>query len=172
MHTQIGYQRHIDGLRALAVLSVVFYHYGQPWFGGGYVGVDVFFVISGYLITNLIIGEISSTGDFSFKRFYIRRLRRLFPALAVTLILCLPLALALFSPVQLQDFGRALAAAVFSVSNILFWQESGYFDPMTHMRPLLHTWSLAVEEQYYLLWPALLWFLTRGHGTRRRIAVS
>jgi len=165
------YQRHIDGLRAIAVLSVVFFHYGQSAFGGGFVGVDVFFVISGYLISNLILHEISETSDFNFRRFYIRRIRRLFPALVVTLVSSLVFAVVLFSPEQLQNYGRSLAAAVFSVSNFLFWQESGYFDPHTHLRPLLHTWSLAVEEQFYLLWPALLWFFTRQSDSRRRFAV-
>jgi len=165
------YQRHIDGLRAVAVLCVVFFHYGQTGFGGGFVGVDVFFVISGYLISNLILGEISATGDFSFKRFYIRRIRRLFPALAVTLAFSLIFALALFSPEQLQNYGRSLAAAVFSVSNIQFWLDSGYFDNGSHLKPLLHTWSLSVEEQFYLIWPALLWFFARGASPRRQFMI-
>lgn len=165
------YQRHIDGLRAVAVLSVVFFHYGQPAFGGGFVGVDVFFVISGYLISNLILGEISGTGDFSFKRFYIRRIRRLFPALAVTLVFSLVFAVALFSPEQLQNYGRSLAAAVFSISNIQFWMESGYFDNDGHLKPLLHTWSLSVEEQFYLIWPALLWFFGRRSGPGRHFTI-
>jgi len=165
------YQRHIDGLRAVAVLSVVFFHYGQSAFGGGFVGVDVFFVISGYLISNLILKEVSSTGDFNFKRFYIRRIRRLFPALAVTLALSLAFAVTLFSPEQLQNYGRSLAAAVFSVSNIQFWMESGYFDNSGHLKPLLHTWSLSVEEQFYLFWPAILWFFARGSSPRRQFTI-
>ncbi len=165
------YQRHIDGLRAVAVLSVVLYHYGQQSFSGGFVGVDVFFVISGYLISNLILGEISATGDFSFSRFYIRRIRRLLPALAVTLAASLLCAVALFSPAQFQSYGRSLAAAVFSVSNIQFWLESGYFDADSHLKPLLHTWSLSVEEQFYLFWPALLWVFARHSGPRRQFAV-
>jgi peptidoglycan/LPS O-acetylase OafA/YrhL len=165
------YQPHIDGLRAIAVLSVVFYHYGQTVFSGGFVGVDVFFVISGYLITNLILTEISATGDFSFKRFYLRRIRRLFPALACTLAVSLAFAVALFPPEQFQSYGRSLSAAVFSVSNIQFWLESGYFDVDSHLKPLLHTWSLSVEEQFYLFWPALLWFFTRNSGLKRQFSV-
>ena len=111
-----NYQPHIDGLRAIAVLSVVFYHYGVELFGGGFVGVDVFFVISGYLISRLILEEINGSGDFDFKRFYIRRVRRLFPALAFTLLFSLGGALLLLSPQQLQSYGQSLAAAVFSVS--------------------------------------------------------
>ena len=171
MSQSVKYQRHIDGLRAVAVLSVVLYHYGQKAFGGGFVGVDVFFVISGYLISKLILGEISSTGGFSFKRFYIRRIRRLFPALAATLLFSLIFAVALFSPQQFQSYGRSLAAAVFSVSNIQFWLESGYFDADSHLKPLLHTWSLSVEEQIYLFWPALLWLFTRNSGPRRQFLV-
>ncbi len=171
MSSSYNYQRHIDGLRAVAVLSVVFYHFGLPSFKGGFVGVDVFFVISGYLITNLITEEISRTGDFNFKRFYIRRMRRLFPALAVTFLASLILAAVLFSPDRFQAFGRTLSAAVLSVSNIVFWMESGYFDADSHLKPLLHTWSLGVEEQFYLLWPVLLWFFTRRANPTSQFSV-
>ncbi len=154
------YQRHVDGLRAVAVLSVVFYHFGYAAFGGGYIGVDVFFVISGYLITRVILDEIKGAGGFQFKRFYIRRMRRLFPAMLATFSSSLIVAAVLFSPEQFQKFGGSLSAAIFSVSNIFFWTESGYFDVNAHLKPLLHTWSLSVEEQFYLFWPALLWFIT------------
>jgi peptidoglycan/LPS O-acetylase OafA/YrhL len=160
------YQPHIDGLRAVAVLAVVLYHFGSTWFGGGYVGVDVFFVISGFLITRLILGELYESSRFDFGRFYVRRMRRLLPALFTTLAGSLAAAVALFSPEQFQRFGRSLAAAVFSGSNILFWTESGYFDVDSHLKPLLHTWSLGVEEQFYLVWPALLWLMVR-RTTRR-----
>jgi peptidoglycan/LPS O-acetylase OafA/YrhL len=160
------YQRHVDGLRAVAVLGVIFYHYGHPWFRGGYIGVDVFFVISGYLITRLILDEIYETGAFDFRRFYVRRMRRLLPSLFVTLGASLLAAIALLSPEQFQRFGRSLAAAVFSCSNVLFWTESGYFDVDARLKPLLHTWSLGVEEQFYLLWPAFLYLI--GRRTDRR----
>lgn len=159
------YLRHVDGLRAVAVLAVVFYHFGQPSFRGGFVGVDVFFVISGYLITGLIVKEIAESGRFDFSHFYARRVRRLFPAMLVTLTVSLLCALLLFSPVQIQRFGNSLAATALSVSNIYFWSEAGYFDISSGLKPLLHTWSLAVEEQFYLIWPALLWLLCRG-GSR------
>ena len=166
MSSSDRYQRHIDGLRAVAVISVILYHFGLTGFGGGYVGVDVFFVISGFLITRLILDEIYDTGRFDFGRFYIRRMRRLFPALSATLAISLGLAVALFSPEQFQRFGRSLAAAALSVSNILFWTESGYFDVDSHLKPLLHTWSLSVEDQFYLFWPAFLWLVTRSLDRR------
>lgn len=160
------YQPHIDGLRAIAVLSVVFYHYGVPGFAGGYLGVDVFFVISGFLITRIIHDELVETGRFDYRRFYIRRLRRLLPAFAVTLLFCLLAAAVLFSPDQFRRFGKSLAAAAFSFSNIHFWTESGYFDVASRLKPLLHTWSLSVEEQYYLVWPALMAVIYRHAGRR------
>jgi len=161
MTASTKYQSHIDGLRGISVLSVIFFHFGQTTFGGGFVGVDVFFVISGFLITRLILEEIDDTGGFDFKRFYIRRMRRLFPALLATLVVSLVFAIVLFSPERFQEFGRSFAAAALSVSNILFWTESGYFDADSHLKPLLHTWSLSVEEQFYLFWPALLWIITQ-----------
>ena len=167
MSSAAKYQRHVDGLRAVAVLAVILYHFSHRWFRGGYVGVDVFFVISGYLITRLILDEAYQTGRFDFRRFYVRRMRRLLPALFATLGISLALAIALFSPEQFQRFGRSLVAATLSCSNILFWTESGYFDVDAHMKPLLHTWSLGVEEQFYLFWPAFLWFVASRTDRRR-----
>lgn len=158
------YRPDIDGLRAVAVMSVLFYHVGFEAFEGGYVGVDVFFVISGYLITRLIHQELVS-GAFSFGKFYERRARRLFPALFFTWVVCLTAAFLLFSPEHFERFGGALLHSVLSVSNYFFWGESGYFDTDTIFKPLIHTWSLSVEEQFYFVWPALFYFLmTRTSG--------
>lgn len=145
----------IDGLRALAVLPVMLFHAGFSAFGGGYVGVDVFFVISGFLITSIILRELKA-GSFSFVRFYERRARRILPALLLTLLLCLPVVWVWTSPLELRAFGSSLVATVLSVSNVLFWRTTGYFDLAAEEKPLLHTWSLGVEEQYYVLFPLLM----------------
>lgn len=152
----LKYRPDIDGLRAIAVGSVVLYHLDESLLSGGFVGVDIFFVISGYLITKLIIGEIVSSGDFSFKNFYLRRIRRLFPALFVTMLFCLCVGYFILSPTHLVELSQSLVSAIFSVSNIFFWSVAGYFDSDSSLKPLLHTWSLSVEEQFYLLWPLIL----------------
>lgn len=150
------YYSHIDGLRAIAVLSVVLYHLGISQFSGGFVGVDVFFVISGFLITRLIRDELALTGTFSFSNFYIRRIRRLFPAFALTLILCFIAAPILLSDKLLAQFGESSIYALFSASNFYFWKNTNYFMAESGVMPLLHTWTLSVEEQFYLIWPTLL----------------
>lgn len=159
----MNYRREIDGLRAVAVLPVIFFHAGFDAFKGGYVGVDVFFVISGYLITNIILGE-KEAGTFSLLRFYERRVRRILPALFTVMGACLLPAWLWMMPEKLEDFGESLMAVVLFISNLLFWHESDYFGPDAEDKPLLHTWSLAVEEQYYVVYPLtimLLWFLGR-----------
>lgn len=150
------YRPEIDGLRALAVLCVVFFHFGWQGFSGGFVGVDVFFVISGFLITRLIVNEIAATGTFRFLDFYLRRIRRLFPALAAVLAVSSIAAFFILSPAHFSLFGEELISATLSVSNIYYFDEADYFDVSKHFKALLHTWSLGVEEQFYLLWPVLL----------------
>jgi peptidoglycan/LPS O-acetylase OafA/YrhL len=165
-----GYVPEIDGLRTVAVLSVLLYHVGFP-LSGGYVGVDVFFVISGYLITRMIRDEVVATGRFDFLRFYVRRVRRLFPALWVTVAVTGLASALLLSPEQMLRFAASAGAALLSVSNLLFWLEADYFDALASTKPLLHTWSLAVEEQFYLVWPALLLLLFLRLGGRGTVAV-
>lgn len=161
------YRPDIDGLRAIAILTVLLFHLGVSAFSGGYIGVDVFFVISGYLITKLIRDEVSATEKFSFSNFYIRRVRRLFPSLVFTLCLTLVAAAFLFSAQFFERFGASLLHALFSLSNFYFWKNSDYFAPAAELEPLLHTWSLSVEEQFYLLWPiTLVLLLKKSSGVR------
>jgi len=150
------YYRHIDGLRAIAVLSVIFYHLNIPPFTGGFVGVDMFFTISGYLITGIILRELKNTKQFSFTNFYFRRAKRIIPALLFVLLTSLIFAILLLAPPQFVLFGGTLASASTSIANIFLASQSGYFDIFSHTNPLLHTWSLAVEEQFYFLWPFFL----------------
>lgn len=149
------YRREIDGLRAVAVIPVIFFHADFTLFSGGYVGVDIFFVISGYLITSIIIEELEQ-GEFSILHFYERRARRILPALFFVMLCCIPFAWMWMLPSQLKAFSQSLIAVSVFVSNIFFWRESGYFAAASETKPLLHTWSLAVEEQYYVLFPIFL----------------
>jgi peptidoglycan/LPS O-acetylase OafA/YrhL len=154
----LTYRPDIDGLRAIAVGIVVAFHTGVPGFTGGFVGVDVFFVISGFLITGLLVNELRATGSISLSRFYARRVRRLLPALAVVLVATLLLGSVILLSVagEQQDLAKSALAAALSASNIFFWLGSNYFSVQADLMPLLHTWSLSVEEQYYLVWPTLL----------------
>jgi len=157
------YRREIDGLRALAVIPVILFHAGFDTFSGGFVGVDVFFVISGYLITSIILAE-REAGAFSLVDFYERRARRILPALFFVMLTCIPFVWFWLLPSDMKGFSESLIAVPVAVSNFLFWQRSGYFDTAAELKPLLHTWSLAVEEQYYLLFPTFLvltWRLRR-----------
>ncbi|MDO6460656.1 acyltransferase [Granulosicoccaceae sp. 1_MG-2023] len=167
----MAFRPEIDGLRALAVLAVLFYHVDPQLVPGGFVGVDIFFVISGYLITRNILASLDA-GTFSFRQFYIRRFRRLYPALLVTVSVSMVFAVLIFAPEHLARFAREVVAALFSVSNIFFWSESGYFDLDGAFKPLLHTWSLSVEEQFYLFWPALLLLISGLSGRYRFVCVA
>lgn len=152
------YRPEIDGLRAVAVLPVILFHAGIGLFEGGYVGVDVFFVISGYLITSILIEDIVR-GRFSLLRFYERRARRILPALFFVVACTVPFAILWMLPAQLRDYSQSLVAVSLFSSNFLFWMESGYFEAGADLKPLLHTWSLAIEEQFYVIFPVLLFAL-------------
>jgi peptidoglycan/LPS O-acetylase OafA/YrhL len=149
------YRPDIDGLRAVAVLAVIGFHAFPGWVPGGFVGVDVFFVISGYLISGLIIDE-TSQGRFSIITFYARRARRIFPALIAVLAAVLLFGWALFLPDELSELGRQIFAGALFSSNVLLWMQTGYFDTAASLKPLLHLWSLGIEEQFYILWPLVL----------------
>lgn len=150
-----GYQPHIDGLRAVAVLSVIVYHLSEWLLPGGFVGVDIFFVISGFLITGIVRRE-TEAGSFSFMVFYARRIRRIYPALIVMIIVTLVCGYFLMLPDDYGNLADSARWASAGLSNFFFWSQSGYFSPAAGRLPLLHTWSLGVEEQFYFVWPILL----------------
>lgn len=150
------YRRDVDGLRAVAVLPVMLFHAGLRSFPGGFVGVDVFFVISGFVITGGLLDAINAD-RFSIISFYVRRCRRILPALLSTVLVTTIGVILLLSPEAWQDFSSSVLATATFASNVYFWRKSGYFDPQSDGRPLLHTWSLAVEEQFYIVIPVALW---------------
>ena len=154
------YRPEIDGLRAFAVIPVILFHAGVGSFSGGFVGVDIFFVISGYLITTIILSE-KEKGTFSLVDFYERRARRILPALFFVTFVSLLCAWFLFLPSDMDRFSRSLVAVSLFSSNILFWKEAGYFGGANELKPLLHTWSLAVEEQFYIFFPLFLMLMWR-----------
>ncbi len=159
------YRAEIDGMRAIAIIPVIFFHAGFSLFSGGFVGVDIFFVISGYLITTIILSDLKE-GGFSFLKFYEKRARRIFPALFLVMFVSLPFAWIWLLPEDLKSFSKSLYFVAAFCSNILFWKTSGYFDGDAELKPLLHTWSLGVEEQYYLVFPLLILILWR---TQKRL---
>lgn len=166
-----GYRPEIDGLRALAVLPVIFYHLSATLVPAGFLGVDVFFVISGYLITGLLAADLRD-GRFNIWQFYERRARRILPALFLVIAACVLPAATLMLPGQHADFGRAILAAVGFVSNLLYYDSTGYFMPSAEFMPLLHTWSLAVEEQFYLFFPLILYAAWRLSVRSLPVAVA
>ena len=146
------YKPHIDGLRALAVLPVIFFHAGFEIFQGGFIGVDIFFVISGYLITNIILKDLKKN-TFKISNFYIRRARRILPALFLVTLSSLIISIFLMSEEEIKFFSRQAISVVLFISNFFFWNNTGYFNPNSELQPLLHTWSLGVEEQFYIFFP-------------------
>ena len=156
----LRYRGDIDGLRALAVMSVILFHTFPKILPGGFIGVDVFFVISGYLITHLILVDLDS-GKFSATSFYARRVRRIFPALIIVLIATFAFGWHYFLPLELTSLGKNILASALFSANLMLLSEVGYFDVAAHLKPLLHLWSLGIEEQFYLVWPLILWALPR-----------
>ncbi|NTW51586.1 MAG: acyltransferase [Chlorobiaceae bacterium] len=157
---RLVYRPDIDGLRAIAVLAVLFFHTDIPGFGGGFVGVDIFFVISGFLITSILLKDFED-GDFSIARFYERRIRRIFPALFPVMAFTLVVSAFLFDASIFRDYGKSVTMTTLFSSNVLFRRQSGYFDLPSLQKPLLHTWSLSVEEQFYILFPLTLLLVKR-----------
>ncbi|WP_016711261.1 acyltransferase family protein [Pseudomonas monteilii] len=168
----LAYRPDIDGLRAVAVLAVTIFHFNKQWMPGGFVGVDIFFVISGYLITGIVARQVSA-GTFSFADFYLRRVRRIFPAALFVTLVTLIAGSALMLPADSLQLSQSAIAATFSAANIFFWKflDTSYFAPSSDMVPLLHMWSLGVEEQFYLVWPALL-LLALKFGGRKLVVLT
>jgi peptidoglycan/LPS O-acetylase OafA/YrhL len=160
LSTSIKYRPEIDGLRAIAVLPVILFHAGVDTFSGGYVGVDIFFVISGYLITSILLHELQEK-NFSVINFYERRARRILPALFLVLLVCLPFSWMLMTPADLISFSKSVISVIFYASNVFFFRTLDYFSPNADTIPLLHTWSLGIEEQFYILFPVLLLLIWR-----------
>lgn len=170
-HSNLPYRRDIDGLRAVAVMSVVIYHLDAHHLGGGFIGVDVFFVISGYLISSILFRDLEA-GTFTFAKFYERRVRRIAPALIAVLAAVSLAALVFLFPPELTSYAKSLIAAVASASNFYFYAHTSYFDESASTHPLLHVWSLAVEEQFYILFPILLLLLRRFAWRWRKAIVA
>ncbi|MFK7878421.1 acyltransferase family protein [Roseobacter sp.] len=157
-------------MRSLAVIPVILFHAGASIFSGGFLGVDVFFVISGYLITGIILPDLER-GEFSLLNFYERRARRILPALCVIVLTCVPMAWLFMLPDPLENFGQSVLATMLSLNNVLLTMTSGYWDLASEFKPLIHTWSLAVEEQFYVMFPLLLLFLHPLLKNRTIVAV-
>ena len=164
----VGYKVEIDGLRALAVLLVIFFHLGIPFFKGGYVGVDVFYVISGFMITKIILNSLIND-SFSFINFYVRRFVRIVPALLVTVSSSIVVATFIMTPQDLIYSAKQAIAATLSFSNITYWREGGYWDPTSQYKLFLHTWSLAVEEQFYTFYPLFIYIFYRSPANPDRL---
>ncbi|MCM8743631.1 acyltransferase family protein [Pseudomonas koreensis] len=154
--THPKYRPDIDGLRAIAVLSVVLFHAFPRWLPGGFIGVDIFFIISGYLISTIIYGSLERQA-FSFTEFYARRIKRIFPALLLVLTSCYAFGWFTLFADEFQQLGKHIAGGSAFISNFVLWDESGYFDTTAEIKPLLHLWSLGIEEQFYIIWPLILW---------------
>ena len=155
-----SYRPDIDGLRALAVGSVIVFHVAPALLPGGFLGVDIFFVISGYLISGMILQGIRA-GTFTISDFYLRRARRILPALLTMLLGVFLIALLVLMPDEMKRFADSVTASALFVPNLALAREAGYFDVATSTKPLLHLWSLGIEEQFYLVWPWILWLLPR-----------
>jgi peptidoglycan/LPS O-acetylase OafA/YrhL len=156
--TSLKYRSDIDGLRAIAILSVIAFHAFPSWCQGGFVGVDIFFVISGYLISTIIFTSLEQTDSFSFKQFYARRIKRIFPALILVMATCYLLGWFTLLTDEYKQLGKHIAGGSGFVSNFILWNETGYFDKGATLKPLQHLWSLGIEEQFYIVWPLLLYF--------------
>lgn len=165
---KISYLRTITSLRGMSVLGVLLYHSKYQLFASGFLGVDVFFVISGFLIGNILFSEIAKN-DFKFTIFYLKRLRRLLPSLIFTILFSILLSYLFLLPEDYKLFNYSIPYTLFFVGNYFFWKTNDYFSPDTDIMPLSHLWSLSIEEQFYLLLPLLIFFLFKFHLFRSNL---
>lgn len=166
----MNYRHEIDGLRAIAVIPVILFHAGLPHFGGGFIGVDVFFVVSGYLITSILVRHITD-GSFSVANFYERRARRILPALFLVMFVSVLLSWFVLLASDMKEFSQSLVSISLLSPNVLFWLQTDYFSSAAEMKPLLHTWSLGVEEQFYLFWPLVILFVWNFRSRHRGLVL-
>lgn len=169
--THPKYRADIDGLRAIAILSVVGFHAFPSWIKGGFIGVDIFFVISGFLISTIIAGSLERN-SFNFIEFYSRRIKRIFPAMLLVLTVCFAFGWFALLADEYKQLGKHIAGGAGFVSNFVFWNESGYFDNAAETKPLLHLWSLGIEEQFYIFWPLLLWLTWKNRFSLLTITIA
>ena len=169
--THPKYRLDIDGLRAIAVLSVVAFHAFPSLIRGGFIGVDIFFVISGYLISSIIFENLDR-GTFSFTEFYVRRIKRIFPALLLVLVVCFTFGWFTLLADEYKQLGKHIAGGASFISNFILWNEAGYFDNSAETKPLLHLWSLGIEEQFYIVWPLFLWFAWKCKFNLLKITIT
>lgn len=172
MSIPFGYRPEIDGLRALAILPVILFHVNSSWLPGGFIGVDIFFVISGYLITGILIKEFNQSGSINFREFYSRRMKRILPLLALTLLMVWIISFLIMLP---EDFARVAASGEYVIafiSNFYFGRKADYFAPASDEFPLLHSWSLSIEEQFYLFWPVFIFLLLRRKNLKLQMGLT
>ena len=169
--SNLNYRADIDGLRGLAVTLVVFYHAFPGLLPGSFIGVDIFFVISGYLISKIILKQVKEE-NFNFSNFYIRRINRIFPALLLVLMACFAIGWFNLLADEYKQLGKHIAGGAGFISNIILWGESGYFDSASYQKPLLHLWSLGIEEQFYFIWPVIIWAAWKFQLNLMAVAIS
>ncbi len=165
------YRSDIDGLRAIAVICVIIFHAFPGLMRGGFIGVDLFFVISGYLITKIIVNDVN-TGSFMFLEFYSKRIKRIVPALLLVLVSTYLVGIFVLLPVEINQLGSHIGSGALFFSNFRLWEEVGYFDRVAETKPLLHLWSLSVEEQFYILWPVIVWFAYKNNKNLLLVAIA
>ena len=171
MNSSSYYRAEIDGLRTIAILGVITYHASPNWLVGGYLGVDIFFVISGYLISRIIYFN-SIADNFTYKNFIINRMRRLLPALLVLVMILMPILVFTLPPLDVKNCAKSILSVIYFFSNFHFWEISGYFSDANIYNPFIHTWSLSIEEQYYVIFPLIFLIIIKFNLTKHLLEIA